>query len=130
MTRGRRRWVRAGALVSDAYMMGIEPSTQRQRMDEIARRDHGPVCGATAGHDEDRLVRAEPGAAPSGTVHPTPFPHFRGERAHAVRVTAAGKHGLGVRSARRGPAGGPEAIAEHWKIAEDTAAVHGKTMDR
>ncbi len=45
-------------------------------------------------------------------------------------VTAAGKHGLGVLSLGAGLPGGPEAIAEHWKIGEEMAAKHGKTMDR
>ena len=37
-----------GALVSDAYMMGIEPVTQRPRMDEAldAIMDAAPLRGA------------------------------------------------------------------------------------
>ncbi len=45
-------------------------------------------------------------------------------------VVTAGKHGLGVLSLGAGLPGGPEAIAEQWRIAEKTAAEHGKTMDR
>jgi limonene 1,2-monooxygenase len=43
---------------------------------------------------------------------------------------AAGRHGLGVLSLGAGLPGGPEALANQWKIAEETAAKHGKTMDR
>jgi limonene 1,2-monooxygenase len=45
-------------------------------------------------------------------------------------VIAAGKHGIGVLSLGAGLPGGPEALANQWKIAEETAAKHGKTMDR
>jgi len=45
-------------------------------------------------------------------------------------VMAAGKHGLGVLSIGAGLPGGPEALAGQWRIAEETAAKHGATMDR
>ena len=45
-------------------------------------------------------------------------------------VVAAGRHGLGVLSLGAGIPGGPDALAGQWKIAEETAAKHGKTMDR
>jgi limonene 1,2-monooxygenase len=45
-------------------------------------------------------------------------------------VMAAGKHGLGVLSLGAGLPGGPEMLASQWKIAEETAARHGQTMDR
>ena len=45
-------------------------------------------------------------------------------------VVAAGRHGLGVLSLGAGLPGGPEALANQWKIAEETAAKHGKTMSR
>ena len=41
----------------------------------------------------------------------------------------AGKHALGVLSLVAGLPGGPEAIAEHWKIGGD-GTKHGKTLDR
>lgn len=37
---------------------------------------------------------------------------------------------LGVLSLGAGIPGGPEALANQWKIGEETAAKHGKTMDR
>ena len=40
-------------------------------------------------------------------------------------MISAGKHGLGVLSLGAGLPGGPEAIAEHWRIGEETAAKHG-----
>ena len=45
-------------------------------------------------------------------------------------MIAAGTHGVGVLSIGAGLPGGPEALADQWKIAEQAAAKHGKTMDR
>ena len=64
---------------------------------------------------------------------PYTYPHFPISVASVLTpsgVTAAGKHGLGVLSLGAGLPGGPEAIAEHWKIGEEMAAKHGKTLDR
>ena len=61
--RARARWCRT------PYMMGIEPSTQRRRMDESLDAIMALAPVRRAGHDEDRLVRAARGAAPSGAVH-------------------------------------------------------------
>jgi limonene 1,2-monooxygenase len=45
-------------------------------------------------------------------------------------VVAAGRYGLGVLSLGAGLPGGPGALAGQWKIAEETAARHGKTLNR
>ena len=131
MTRGRAMLgCGPGALVSDAYMMGIEPSTQRQRMDEsldaimALLQCDGPVTMKT---DWFELNQARLHLAPYT------YPHFPISVASVLTpsgVTAAGKHGLGVLSLGAGLPGGPEAIAEHWKIGEEMAAKHGKTLDR
>jgi limonene 1,2-monooxygenase len=68
-------------------------------------------------------------------LHLAPYtdPHFPIAVASTLTpsgVVAAGKHGLGVLSLGAGLPGGPAAIAEQWKIGEDAAARHGKTMDR
>ena len=131
MTRGRAMMgCGPGALTSDAYMLGIEPSTQRPRMleamDAIMRllKCEEPVTMKTDWF-EMRDAR----------LHLAPYsdPHF--EIAVASTITpfgmiAAGTHGVGVLSIGAGLPGGPEALASQWKIAEDTAAKHGKTMDR
>jgi limonene 1,2-monooxygenase len=131
MTRGRAMLgCGPGALTSDAYMLGIEPSTQRPRMleamDAIMRllKCEEPVTMKT---DWFELHDAR--------LHLAPYtdPHF--EIAVASTITpfgmiAAGTHGVGVLSIGAGLPGGPEALASQWKIAEDAAAKHGKTMDR
>ncbi|PYN95349.1 MAG: hypothetical protein DMD91_25160 [Candidatus Rokuibacteriota bacterium] len=68
-------------------------------------------------------------------LHLAPYtePHFPIAVASVMTpagVTAAGRHGLGVLSLGAGLPGGPEALANQWKIGEETAARHGKTMDR
>ena len=131
MTRGRAMLgCGPGALTSDAYMLGIEPATQRPRMleamDAIMRllKCEEPVTMKTDWF-EMRDAR----------LHLAPYtdPHF--EIAVASTITpfgmiAAGTHGVGVLSIGAGLPGGPEALASQWKIAEDAAAKHGKTMDR
>jgi limonene 1,2-monooxygenase len=131
MTRGRAMLgCGPGALVSDAYMMGIEPVQTRPRMDESLDaimellRCEEPVTMKT---DWFELREAR--------LHLAPYsdPHFEIAVASVMTpsgVVAAGRHGLGVLSLGAGLPGGPEALSNQWKIAEETAAKHGKTMDR
>ena len=131
MTRGRAMMgCGPGALTSDAYMLGIEPSTQRPRMleamDAIMRllKCEEPVSMKTDWF-EMRDARLH--------LRPYTDPHF--EIAVASTITpfgmiAAGTHGVGVLSIGAGLPGGPEALASQWKIAEEAAEKNGKTMDR
>ena len=131
MTRGRAMLgCGPGALTSDAYMLGIEPSTQRPRMlqamDAIMRllKMEEPVTMKT---DWFEMREAR--------LHLAPYsdPHF--DIAVASTITpfgmiAAGTHGVGVLSIGAGLPGGPEAMARQWQIAEDAAARNGKTVSR
>ncbi len=131
MTRGRAMLgCGPGALTSDAYMLGIEPSTQRPRMlqamDAIMQllKCEEPVS-MTTDWFEMREARLH--------LRPYTDPHF--DIAVASTITpfgmiAAGTHGVGVLSIGAGLPGGPEALAKQWQIAEDAAAKNGKTMDR
>jgi limonene 1,2-monooxygenase len=131
MTRGRvMLGCGPGALPSDAYMMGIEPVHLRRRMEEsldaIVRllRCDEPVTMQT---DWFELREAR--------LHLAPYSDPRFHIAVASTITpfgmvAAGRHGLGVLSIGAGLPGGPEAMASQWKIAEDTAAQHGTSMNR
>jgi len=131
MTRGRAMLgCGPGALVSDAYMMGIEPVMQRPRMDEaldaimLLLKCEEPVTLKT---DWFELREAR--------LHLAPYtePHLEIAVASVMTpagVIAAGRHGLGVLSIGAGLPGGPDALAGQWKIAEETAAKHGKKMDR
>jgi limonene 1,2-monooxygenase len=131
MTRGRTMLgCGPGALVSDAYMMGIEPVTQRPRMeqalDAIMRllRGGAPVTMKT---DWFELREARLHLAPYTEPH---FPIAVASTITPFGMVAAGKHGLGVLSIGAGLPGGPDALAEQWKIAEETAAQHGQRMER
>ncbi len=131
MTRGRAMLgCGPGALTSDAYMLGIEPTTLRPRMIEsleaITRllRCEEPVTMKT---DWFELQEAR--------LHLAPYTDPCFEIAVASTITpfgmiAAGQFGIGVLSIGAGLPGGPEAMATQWKIAEETAAKYGKSMDR
>lgn len=131
MTRGRTMLgCGPGALVSDAYMMGIEAKTQRPRMEESLAAImallacEGPVSMKT---DWFELREAR--------LHLAPYTHPRFPIAVASSTTPAGalaaaKHGLGLISLGAGLPGGPQKLAEQWRMAEAEAVKHGQTMDR
>ena len=131
MTKGRAMLgCGPGALVSDAYMLGIEPTDQRRRMmeslDAIMRL---LACQEPVTMKTDWFEMRE------GRLHLAPYSDPCFEIAVASTITpfgmmAAGQHGLSVLSIGAGLPGGPEALPAQWKIAEDAAAKHGKTMDR
>ena len=131
MTRGRAMLgCGPGALVSDAYMMGIEPVSQRPRMDEALE-----AIMRLLACDEPVTMKTDWFELRQARLHLAPYTEPRFPIAVASTITpsgviAAGKHGLGVLSLGAGLPGGPEMLANQWKIAEETAAKHGKTMDR
>jgi len=129
LTRGRvMLGMGPGALVTDALMLGIEPNTQRPRLDEaigvILRllTSEEPVT-----HESDWFTLRE------ARIHLRPYsqPHMPLAVAAAGSPTGmvmAGKYGLGVLSIStpRGDA----TLRDFWAIAEQTAAEHGKTVKR
>jgi limonene 1,2-monooxygenase len=131
MTRGRAMLgCGPGALPSDAYMMGIEPVTQRPRMDEALDAIMRLLRG-----DEPVTMKTDWFELREARLHLAPYtdPHFPIAVASTITpfgVMSAAKHGLGVLSIGAGLPGGPEALAGQWKIGEETAAKYGQTMDR
>lgn len=131
MTRGRAMLgCGPGALTSDAYMLGIEPSTQRPRM--LQAMD---AIMALLKMDGRVTMKTDWFEMNDARLHLAPYsdPHF--DIAVASTITpfgmiAAGTHGVGVLSIGAGLPGGPEALAAQWKIAEDAAAKNGKTVSR
>jgi len=131
MTRGRAMLgCGPGALVSDAYMMGIEPSDQRRRMDEsldaITRllKCEEPVTMKTDWFElRDARLHLAPYSDPC-------FPIAVASTLTPAGMQVAGKYGLGVLSLGAGIPGGPDALAGQWKIAEEEAAKVGRTMNR
>ena len=129
MTRGRvMLGVGPGALVTDALMLGIEPNTQRPRMDEamgvILRllTDPSPF---TYESDWFQLKEARLHLRPYTQPH---FPLAVAAAASPSGMVLAGKYGLGVLSIS-GPRG-DATLADYWNIAEQTAAEHGRTVKR
>ena len=142
MTRGRvMMGVGPGALVSDAYMMGIDPPTQRSRMNESL----GIILRLMT-ETEPITYESEWFTLREALLHLRPYtrPHMPIAVAAAQSpsgMVAAGMHGAGVLSMSMPRAGvsvatdasNPQVrppLREFWQIAEDTAAQHGKTMDR
>ena len=131
MTRGRAMLgCGPGALTSDAYMLGIEPSTQRPRMLEAM-----DAIMRLLKMEEPVTIKSDWFEMNQARLHLAPYsdPHF--EIAVASTITpfgmiAAGTHGVGVLSIGAGLPGGPEALGSQWKIAEEAAAKNGKTMNR
>ena len=132
MTRGRvNLGVGPGALVSDAYMLGIDPTTQRQRMDESLG-----IIKRLLTETEPITYEAEWFTLRDARLHLRPYtkPHFPIAVAAAQSpsgMVLAGKHGLGVLSVSvvRGGAYARN-MKDFWKIAEDTAEEYGNVMDR
>jgi limonene 1,2-monooxygenase len=132
LTRGRvMMGVGPGALVSDAYMLGIDPPTQRRRMDEslgiILRlmKETEPIT-----YETDWFTLRE------ARLHLRPYtkPHMPISVASAQSpsgMVLAGKHGASVLSMSVARGANQRApLVEFWKIAEDTAAEHGQTVSR
>jgi limonene 1,2-monooxygenase len=131
MTRGRAMLgCGPGALVSDAYMLAIEASTQRRRMDESL-----DAITRLLKCEEPVTMKTDWFEMREARLHLAPYtdPHFTIAVASTqtpAGMQAAGKYGLGVLSLGAGIPGGPEALAKLWKIAEDEATKYGRTMNR
>ena len=132
LTRGRvMLGVGPGALTTDAYMLGIDPPTQRRRMDESL----GVIIRLLT-ETEPITYEGEWFTMQEGRLHLRPYtqPHFPIAVASAQTpsgMVLAGKHGTWVLSLSVLPGGAVAAnLNDFWKIAEETAAEHGNTMDR
>src|SRR4029453_18905579 len=119
-----------GGPVSAPYIMGIEPVTQRPRMDESL-----DAIMALLRCEEPVTLKTDWFELREARLHLAPYtePHFPIAVASVMTpsgVIAAGRHGLGALSLGAGIPGGPGALGNQWKIGEETAAKRGKTMDR
>jgi limonene 1,2-monooxygenase len=129
-TRGRVMFgAGPGLLASDALMLGIDPSTQRDRMaealDVILRFFKGEIV--TEKTEWYNFVGAR--------AHMLPYSHPHPEVAVVSSVTPsggrlAGKYDLSMICVAATNPFGYDALAANWKIANDIAAEHGRQMDR
>ena len=131
LTRGRvMLGVGPGALASDAYMLGIDPSRQREMMDEslgIIMRLFNETEPINYEGDwfelHDAMLQLRP--------YQESFPVAVASVQSPAGVLLAGKHGASVISLsvprdliRR------TTLKDQWTIAEESAAEHGKTVHR
>ena len=117
-----------GLLTTDAMMLGIDPSTQRDRMmqglDVILRLFRGETVTETTEWYTLKEAR----------LHLLPFTRPHPEVCVASMVSpsggrAAGKHGLGMLCVAATQEGAFDVLGANWKIAQEIAAEHGRVMD-
>ena len=131
LSRGRVLFgVGPGALPSDAFMLGIDPTQTRPRMEESLEavmallRSEEPVTRRT---DWFELVEAQ--------LNLRPFQHPHPELCVATTVSpngarAAGRFGGGLLSLTASSPSGRDTLAEQWEIWNALAEEHGQTVSR
>jgi limonene 1,2-monooxygenase len=130
ITRGRVMFgVGPGSLPSDAIMMGIDVQKQRDMMDEALDVLVPLLRGETVSARTDWFV------LDNARLQMTPWSRPSVEIAVASQVSptgarAAGKHGLSLLSIGATSAGGFNALASNWAIAEEKAGESGASVDR
>jgi limonene 1,2-monooxygenase len=130
LTRGRAMLgVGPGALPTDAHMIGIDPSEQREAlehdMDVIVRLLQGETVSAET--RRYKLVNAQ------CQLRPFSDPCFEIAVAAIASPSGpriAGKHGLGLLSIGATMKIGMDALALHWNVMEERAAEFGQTVSR
>ncbi|ARR55281.1 LLM class flavin-dependent oxidoreductase [Rhizorhabdus wittichii DC-6] len=129
MTRGRLLFGSGpGALPSDAYMLGIDPMTQRDRQDEAIGVIKRLFAGERFTHESDWFTLKE--AALQLLPYQEDMPFAVASQVSPSGMTLAGKYGAGVISIGSLVKAGLMALPTQWSFAEDAAKQHGKTVDR
>ena len=128
-TRGRfMLGVGPGLLPSDAFAMGIDPSTQRDRMVEAIEVILRLFKGERVTHKTDWFTLVDA----TCQLKPYTWPHPEVAVASSITPSGgklAGRHGFGMLCVAATQAGGYDALGINWKIANEVAAEHGKAMD-
>ena len=130
MMRGRFLFgVGPGALVGDAYRMGIDPAQQRRMMNESLDALIPLLDGETVTMKTDWFELRE------ARLQIPPFRRPRTEMAVACArspsgALAAGRHGIGMLSIGGTSDEALVAHARNWKMCEEAAAENGKTVQR
>jgi limonene 1,2-monooxygenase len=130
MTRGRAIFgAGPGVLVADALMMGIDPLTQRARMEEGLEAIVALLEGETVTRTTDWFELHE------ARLNLRPFTHPRPDIRVASIVSpsgprVAGRFGLGMLSMGATSAEGFEALGNSWGIVSERAREFGRDVDR
>ncbi|HEY5238535.1 MAG TPA: LLM class flavin-dependent oxidoreductase [Rhizomicrobium sp.] len=128
-TKGRVMFgVGPGLLPSDAFQLGIDPNTQRDRMVEAVEVILRLFAGERVTKKSDWFTLVD------ATCQLRPFTWPHPEICVASSVTPsggklAGHHGFGMLCVAATQMGGYDALSINWKVANDTAAKHGRKMD-
>jgi len=130
MSRGRAMLgVGPGALPSDAFMLGIDPNTQRDRMDEglgaimrLLNEDEPFTMKGSFFELHDAALQIRPlqdhiPVACASTISPS-------------GMKCAGKYGVGVLSVASYSEEGLQALPTQWHFGEVSAKEYGQTLDR
>jgi limonene 1,2-monooxygenase len=129
LTNGRAMLgVGPGALISDAVMMGIDPVTQRGRMDESLGVIIRLLAGEVVTHRSDwfELRDAQLQMLPvNGTL-----PIAVASTTSPSGMVCAGTHGVGVLSLGAGLIGGKKDLAAQWDLGQKAAAAAGRELRR
>ena len=119
-----------GALAADAHMLGIDSTTQRKRMIEGVKAiirlftEEGKI---SIDGSYFKLVDAHLQVKPFQRPH---MPIFVASTVSPSGMVAAGQLGCGVLSVASYAPGGLDDLMKRWAIAVETAAEHGKTVER
>lgn len=118
-----------GALPSDAYMLGIDPLTQRDRQDEAM----GVIRRLLAG-DDRFSYECEWFTLKDARLQLLPIqedmPMAVASMISPSGMTLAGKHGCGVLSLGSMSTSGLAALPTQWSFAEESALRHGNNVAR
>jgi limonene 1,2-monooxygenase len=129
-TRGRAMFgVGPGLLTSDAMILGIDPDTQRARMEESLEIIIRLMAGETVTKTSDWYTMNQ------ARLQLRPYTQPRPHLAIASAITpnggkVAGRFGLGMLSVAVSNGMGYDALDLNWKIAADHAVQHGQTVER
>jgi limonene 1,2-monooxygenase len=128
-TRGRVMFgVGPGLLPSDAFQLGIDPATTRERMVEALEIILRLFAGERVTHRSEAFTLVDA----TCQLKPYTWPHPEIAVASSITPSGgklAGKHGFGLLCVAATQAHGYDALGINWKIAQETAAANGRTMD-
>ena len=117
-----------GALPSDAYMLGIDPMTQRDRQDEAIGVIKRLFAGERVTHESDWFTLRDARLQLFPLQEDLPF--AVASQVSPSGMTLAGKYGAGVLSIGSMSTAGLMALPTQWSFAEEAAAKAGRTVDR
>ena len=131
LTQGRvMLGVGPGALPSDAFMLGIDPADQRDRMEEALG-----VILRLLREDEPVSHESEWFSLTNARLHLKPYSAPHPEVAVAAMISpsgprAAGKFGCSLLSIGATQTAGFDMLAHHWDVMEQRSAEFGNQADR